>query len=102
MGASMGDWLLRYALARLREPSTWRGLILLATAMGWAIRPDLAEAIVALGIALAGGVGVVAPDRPGAVPERVQPAEDRVRDTNAEPDPAAGTGRESLDRWESR
>ena len=54
-----------YMKARLKEPSTWRGMILLCTAFGVPIAPQMAEAIVAVGLALAGGVGVVAPDKRG-------------------------------------
>lgn len=97
----MGEWLGRYLLARLREPSTWRGLILLATALGYAIRPDLAEAIIALGIALAGGVGVVAPERVES--DRVRgTGSDQLQSAGATPDYDRRTGREDLDRWESR
>jgi hypothetical protein len=55
--------MLQFFLNRLREPSTWRGIIMLATALGMAIKPDLAEAIITLGIALSGGVAVATPDR---------------------------------------
>lgn len=53
-----------YMMDRLKEPSTWRGLILIATACGVPIAPGMAEGIICLGLALAGGVGVVAPDKP--------------------------------------
>ncbi len=49
----------KYMRERLKEPSTWRGLILLATACGAPIAPAMSEAIILLGLALAGGVGVV-------------------------------------------
>jgi hypothetical protein len=97
----VGEWLARYLLARLREPSTWRGLILLCTALGWAIRPELAEAIVALGLALAGGVGVVAPDRVGTGRVRTPAVDLRPADPPADYAPGR-TGREDLERWESR
>ena len=48
------NWLLR----RLREPSTWRGLVWLATVAGLSLHPDQAEAIVSAGMALAGLLGV--------------------------------------------
>lgn len=53
----------RYILERAKEPSTWRGLILLLTAAGVPIAPGLAEAIITTGLALAGLVGVVSPDK---------------------------------------
>lgn len=49
----------QYLLDRLKEPSTWRGLILLATALGVPISTDAAEYVIAIGIAGAGLVGVV-------------------------------------------
>lgn len=50
--------ILDYILARLGENSTWRGLILLATASGIAVEPDKAAAITALGMALVGVINV--------------------------------------------
>jgi len=50
--------MLNYLVSRLSEPSTWRGLSLLATALGVQIAPELQGAIVAAGIAVAGLVGV--------------------------------------------
>ncbi|MGB4336845.1 MAG: hypothetical protein WBJ41_18595 [Chromatiaceae bacterium] len=41
----------------ISEPSTWRGLIWMATAAGLAVSPDQQAAIVAAGMALAGIVG---------------------------------------------
>ena len=54
-----------YIVARLKEPSTWRGIILLLTACGIPIAPGMEAAVTAVGLALAGGVGVVAPDKRG-------------------------------------
>jgi hypothetical protein len=56
----------KYIKARLKEPSTWRGVILLLTAVGVPIAPAMGEAIIAVGLALAGGVGVVTPDKKDA------------------------------------
>lgn len=53
-----------FLLARLREPSTWRGAIWVLSAFGvYAFTDDQAAAISALGMALAGGVGMVSPDK---------------------------------------
>lgn len=52
-----------YIKERLKEPSTWRGIILLLTAAGVPIAPAMGEAIIVVGLALAGGVGIVAPDK---------------------------------------
>jgi len=51
-----------YILARAKEPSTWRGLVLLLTAVGVPVAPAMAEAIISAGLAVAGLIGVVAPD----------------------------------------
>lgn len=51
-----------YMLNRMREPSTWRGFIMLLTALGVALDAAQTEAVVALGMALVGVVGVFLPD----------------------------------------
>lgn len=82
----MGERVARYLLARLREPSTWRGIILLATALGVQLRPEVWDAIVVVGLALAGGVGALAPDQP-----------ERLRGVPAAPD--AGDEPVEADAW---
>lgn len=52
-----------YLLDRAKEPSTWRGAILLLTAIGVPIAPAMAEAIVSAGLAIAGLIGVFTPDK---------------------------------------
>ncbi len=49
-----------FILGRLREASTWRGLVLVATALGVKVSPELSDAIVAAGLGLAGIIGVLA------------------------------------------
>ena len=51
-----------YILARAKEPSTWRGLILLLTAVGVPIAPEMQTAIISAGLAVAGLIGVATPD----------------------------------------
>jgi len=46
-------------LDRLSENSTWRGLILLATAAGVNLEPDLQNQIVAAGLGLVGLINVL-------------------------------------------
>lgn len=53
---------MSYILARLKEASTWRGLILIATAFGVHLAPAMQEAVVTAGIGLAGVAGAVLPD----------------------------------------
>ena len=53
-----------FFLARLKEPSSWRAAIWVATSFGLiAFRGEQAEAIIALGMALSGAVGIVTPDK---------------------------------------
>lgn len=51
-----------YLIRRMREPSTWRGLILAATSAGVLISSAVAEDIIAVGVGLAGILGAVLPD----------------------------------------
>lgn len=53
---------LRFLLARLSEPTTWKGIMLILTATGVTLRPELQAAIVATGLALTGLIGVITPD----------------------------------------
>lgn len=45
---------LNYILERLNEPSTWRGLILVVTALGIKLAPDQALGIITAGLAIVG------------------------------------------------
>lgn len=54
--------ILPFILARLKEPSTWRGLIGIATAAGATVQPEVATQIITVGIALAGAVGAFTAD----------------------------------------
>jgi hypothetical protein len=51
--------LLNVLLGKLSENSTWRGLILLATAVGVKLDPEQANAIIAAGLAIVGVVNVL-------------------------------------------
>ena len=51
-----------YILNRLAEPSTWRGLISLATALGVTISPEQAEYIIAACLAIVGAINVFKKD----------------------------------------
>ena len=53
----------QYLVARMKEPSTWRGFILLLTAIGVPVAPELQEVIVSAGLGLAGLIGVVTADK---------------------------------------
>lgn len=53
---------MKIIINRLRERSTWDGLIGIAAAFGWAISPDKAQAIVAFAVAAVGLVHVLFPE----------------------------------------
>lgn len=55
-----------FLITRLREASTWRGIVLILTSLGAGIKPEHAEAIVSAGVGLAGLLAVLLPDRMGA------------------------------------
>lgn len=74
-----------YILERFREASTWRGLIKIFMAAGMVIKPQMAEAIIAFGLAMLGGVAVATPDRVRADPppgDRVPAGADPAPDIN--------------------
>ena len=50
-------------LQRFKEPSTWRGLFMLATALGLNVSPELQEHILSGGMALVGAVGMFTGDK---------------------------------------
>jgi len=50
---------MSYLFDRLSENSTWRGLVMLATALGVQLDPSQANAIIALGLALVGLINVL-------------------------------------------
>jgi len=54
--------MLQFILERGKEASTWRGLVAITTAAGVSLSPELAEAIVALGLAVIGILGVFTKD----------------------------------------
>lgn len=60
--------LSSFLLDRLREPSSWRGVVWILSAFGLAISPDQAAAIMAAGAAVAGAIGLFTGDQPTASP----------------------------------
>lgn len=52
-----------YILARAKEPSSWRGLVLVLTAIGVPLAPGVADAIISVGLAVAGLIGVATVDK---------------------------------------
>lgn len=53
----------QYLIERAKEPSTWRGLVLILTALGVPLAPEMQSAIVSVGLAVAGLIGVATPDK---------------------------------------
>jgi len=57
---------MNYIIERLKEASTWRGLVALATALGVQLSPEQTSAIVAAGMALMGLIGAFTKDSKSA------------------------------------
>jgi len=51
-----------YLLARLSEPSTWRGLCAMGGAVGLVLAPEQIELITSTALGLIGLIGTFAPD----------------------------------------
>ena len=50
---------------RLSEPSTWRGLFMIAAAVGVAVSPEMETAIITLGMSIVGLIGVLTSSKQG-------------------------------------
>lgn len=57
------DNLKTYLIARLQEPSTWRGFVLMVTSLGVSVSDNLQTAIGVVGVFVAGAIGAAFPDR---------------------------------------
>lgn len=64
---------MSWFLARLREPSTWRGVIWLLTALGVSLSPDAWAHITTIGMAAAGLIGVLTREEPKTVQIQLPP-----------------------------
>ena len=53
---------MKALLKKLQQESTWRGIITVAGAFGIAIKPDLAEAIIAAALGLVGLINIIKND----------------------------------------
>jgi len=65
------NWLLN----RLREPSTWRGLVWMLTALGVSLSPEAWAHITTIGMAAAGLIGVLTREKATVVDIRLPPVE---------------------------
>lgn len=55
--------MIKFLLDRAKEPSTWRGIVAILTAAGVTLSPEQGEAIIALGLAVIGAIGVFSKDK---------------------------------------
>lgn len=64
--------IFQYIIDRLKEPSSWRGIVGLLTSVGVVTNPDLGNSIIATGIALMGLIGILTKDKtPPVEPDSV-------------------------------
>jgi len=52
-----------FIINRLREMSTWKGLVMVLSALGVTLSPDQIQAIIAAGLALVGVIDVFRKER---------------------------------------
>ena len=64
---------MNWLVSRLKEPSTWRGIIWLATALGVSLKPEVWEQITVVGMAVAGLLGVLTREEPKAIEVQLPP-----------------------------
>lgn len=86
------NWLLN----RLREPSTWRGLVWLLTALGVSLSPEAWQYITTAGMALAGLVGVLSSEKAQRVQILLPPIELVGQPGADRADPVCGVAAERL------
>ncbi|MDY0282327.1 MAG: hypothetical protein RBR35_17410 [Salinivirgaceae bacterium] len=58
--------IVKFLYSRLKEPSTWRGIVAIITAAGVTLSPEQSAAIVSAGLAGIGIVGAFFPDKVAA------------------------------------
>lgn len=61
--SELRDSPLQWVTDRLREPSSWRGLIWFATAAGLSLSPEAWDQIMIFGMATAGLLGFILRDK---------------------------------------
>lgn len=54
-----------YILERLKEASTWRGIVLVLTSFGLQVSPEQSAAIISVGLGIAGAIGALMPNKAG-------------------------------------
>jgi|PlaIllAssembly_1097288.scaffolds.fasta_scaffold00009_20 hypothetical protein len=68
----MKQIIIKYILARLREASTWRGIIMLIAGTWATQHPEQAEAIIPIAIAIVGSIGAFLPDNKNTAAENAE------------------------------
>ena len=53
---------MNFMRRRMAEPSTWRGLVMLASLAGFTVTEDQQVSIIAVGLAISALIGVFCPD----------------------------------------
>lgn len=81
------DKLKNFLIARLSERSTWRGLVLIATALGVTLSPEQAEAVITLGLAVVGVLGAFTADKQKAGTDAPTPPTPPTPAVRALPEP---------------
>jgi hypothetical protein len=59
------ELMIRWAVARLSESSTYRAFFVMLGVIGWAVTPEQSEALMALGMGMSACIGLFFGDRPG-------------------------------------
>ena len=59
-----GVTMKNYCLELFSEASTWRGLIVFASALGATLNPDMQSLIITTGLGVSGALGVILKDKP--------------------------------------
>jgi len=54
--------MINWFIHQGREPSTWRGFVMILTSFGMLSSPDIQEAIIATGLAVSGLIGIIFSD----------------------------------------
>jgi len=61
----MKEKIISYLLARMSEASTWRGIVMLLTALGVTVTPEQSNAVIEGGLAATGLIGIFFADNHG-------------------------------------
>lgn len=54
---------MNWILARIKEPSTWAGLVTILTVAGVAVSPEMKEAVISAGVGIGGLILVIMKER---------------------------------------